>query len=72
MDQLKKNKEFIAEYFSALSGTTKKPSMLGKYVSDPELSQLIDFFEAVFPLYEIYADEMTAEGNRVVVRARFR
>jgi predicted ester cyclase len=72
MEQLKKNKEFIAEYFSSLSGTTKKPSMLSKYVSDPELSQHIEFFEAVFPLYEIYADEMTAEGNRVVVRARFR
>jgi predicted ester cyclase len=72
MDQLKKNKEFIAEYFSTLSGTSKKPNMLSKYVSDPELSQHIEFFEAVFPLYEIYADEMTAEGNRVVVRARFK
>ncbi len=72
MDNLKKNKEFIAEYFSALSGTIKTPSMLAKYVSDPELSQHIDFFEAVFPRYEIYADEMTAEGNRVVVRARFK
>ncbi len=72
MDQLKKNKEFIAEYFSALSGKEKNPSMLSKYVDDPELSQHIEFFEAVFPLYEVYSDEMTAEGNRVVVRARFK
>lgn len=43
-----------------------------KYVDDPELCQHIDFFDAVFPRYELYADEMTAEGNRVVVRARFK
>jgi predicted ester cyclase len=72
MDQLKKNKEFIAEYFSAVSGTSKKSNLLSKYVSDPELAHHIEFFEAVFPLYEVYADEMTAEGNRVVVRARFK
>ena len=32
----------------------------------------IIFFDTVFPNYEIFADEMTAEGNRVVVRARLK
>jgi predicted ester cyclase len=72
MDQLKKNKEFIVEYFNAISGVIKTPSIVNRYASDPELCQHIEFFEAVFPRYELYVDEMTAEGNRVVVRARFK
>jgi hypothetical protein len=70
MDQLKKNKEFIVEYFNAISGVVKTPSLVNRFVDDPELYQHIEFFEAVFPRYELYIDEITAEANRVVVRAR--
>ncbi|MEO5998795.1 MAG: ester cyclase, partial [Chitinophagaceae bacterium] len=28
--------------------------------------------DKAFPSYEIFSDEMTSEGNRVVVRARFK
>jgi SnoaL-like polyketide cyclase len=72
MDQLKKNKELVIEYFNELSGVLKTRAVVNKYVDDPELCQHIDFFDAVFPRYELYADEMTAEGNRVIVRARFK
>jgi predicted ester cyclase len=34
--------------------------------------QHIAFFETVFPGYEILADEITAEDNRVVVKARLK
>ena len=67
MQQLQQNKEFIIRYFNALSGVPKTQELLEKYITDEELIGHIDFFEAVFPGYEVISDEMTAEGNRVVV-----
>jgi predicted ester cyclase len=70
MEQTKKNKEFIIRYFNALSGVTKTKELVEQYITDEKLKEHIAFFEAAFPKYEVFADEMTAEGNRVVVRAR--
>src|SRR5215831_8908518 len=72
MEQLKRNKEFIIRYFNALSGITKTRELMEKYIADEELMGHIAFFDSVFPNYEVFADEMTAEGNRVVVRARMK
>ena len=72
MEQHKQNKEFIIHYFNALSGVPKTRELLEKYITDEELIGHIAFFEAAFPGYEVFADEMTAEGNRVVVRARLK
>jgi len=72
MEQHKQNKEFIVRYFNALSGVPKTRELLEKYITDEELIGHIAFFEAAFPGYEVFADEMTAEGNRVVVRARLK
>jgi steroid delta-isomerase-like uncharacterized protein len=69
MEQVKKNKEFIIRYYNALSGGTKTREMLTEYITDPELIEHIIFFDRVFPKYEMVIEEMTAEGNRVVVRA---
>ena len=70
MDTLQKNKQLIIEYFNAVSGVKKTRQLMEKYVSDQHLIEHIEFFDSVFPAYEIFADEMVAEGNRVVVRAR--
>ena len=72
MDQQKQNKEFVIRYFNALSGVSKTRESLEKFVADEELIGHISFFESVFPRYEVFADEMTAEGNRVVLRARMK
>lgn len=72
MEQLKKNKEFIIRYFNAVSGVTKTRELCMEYMTDTELAEHIAFFDSVFPRYEIFADEMTAEGNKVVVRARMK
>ena len=72
MSQQSKNKEFIIEYFNAFSGKEKPRQLVEKYVSDEALIEHIDFFESVFPLYEIFAHEMLAEGNKVMVKAGFR
>jgi len=73
MDQQQKNKEFIINYFNDLAtGVPKTRAFLEKYMTDEALIAHIEFFEAAFPLYEIYIDEMTAEGNRVIVQARLK
>jgi predicted ester cyclase len=70
MDTLQKNKGLVIDYFNAISGVKKTRELLEKYISDKHLVEHIEFFDSVFPAYEIFADEMLAEGNRVVVRAR--
>jgi predicted ester cyclase len=72
MEQQKKNKEFIIRYITALGGVTKTREIMEEYIADEELINHIIFFDTVFPKYEMFADEITAEGNRVVVRARLK
>jgi len=73
MDQQQKNKEFIINYFNALASADSKPrELLEKYMTDEALIGHIEFFETAFPHYEVFADEMTAEGNRVIVQARMK
>jgi predicted ester cyclase len=73
MQQQNQNKAFITRYFNALGGGgSKTKELLEKYIADEELLQHIAFFETVFPGYEVIADEMTAEDNRVVVKARLK
>jgi len=73
MDQQQKNKEFIINYFNDLAtGAPKSRTLLEKYMTDEALIGHIEFFEAAFPRYEVYIDEMTAESNRVIVQARLK
>ncbi len=72
MEQQKKNKEFIIRYINAISGVTKTREVMEQYMTDEELLGHILFFDTAFPKYEMFADEITAEGNRVVIRARFK
>jgi predicted ester cyclase len=71
MEQQKQNKEFIIRYYNAISGVIKTRELLQSYITDESLLEHIAFFDAAFPGYEMFADEMTAEDNRLVVRARF-
>ena len=72
MEQQRKNKEFIINYFNAISGAPKTRELMDQYMTDQALIVHIDFFEIAFPRYEIYIDEMTAEGNRVIVKSHFK
>ena len=72
MNQQKKNKEFIMEYINAGSGKIKTRELLEKYNGDPGLVDNILFIESVFPKYEIGVDEVLAEGDRVMIRARLK
>ncbi len=72
MTQAMKNKEFILHYYNTVSGAIKTREMLRQFIDDPALIDGITFIDGAFPGYEMTAEEMTAEGNRVVVRARMR
>ncbi len=72
MDQLKKNKAFIAEYLHAISSVGKTRELLSRYIDDQHLIEHILFFESAFPKYELIADEITCEDNRVVLYGRFK
>jgi predicted ester cyclase len=68
------NKEFIRRYFAALSGKDKPPALVDQFVadSDAELKQHIAYAESAFPRYELVAEDMIAEGDRVVARCFLR
>ena len=72
MEQQRKNKEFIINYFNAMAEAPSPvpDELIKKYITDEALIGHIRFFEKVFPNYEVVADEMTAEGNRVIVKGR--
>ncbi|MFN8252459.1 MAG: ester cyclase [Ferruginibacter sp.] len=70
MSQIQKNKEFIINYFTEMSGVPKSRALSGKFIKDQALIGHIEFFEKAFPCYGISVEEITAEGNRVIVRAR--
>ena len=70
MVSIKKNKEFLLSYFQALNGVEKTPELCDQWMTDQKLKEHVIFLDAIFPNYKGIADEMTAEGNRVVVRAR--
>jgi predicted small metal-binding protein/ketosteroid isomerase-like protein len=66
------NKNLITRYFAAISGKAKSAAAIAEFTDSPELEQHIEIFEAAFPRYELLADEMIAEGDKVAVCARFR
>ena len=66
------NKTFIRRYFEAISGKDKATAVVDRYVTDEELKHHIAFYEAAFPNYEFIAEDMIAEGDKVVVRSTFR
>mgnify|MGYP006296516935 CR=1 FL=1 len=73
-DIAEENKQFMNQYLGALSGKPKPAEIVNKYVadSDQDLKNHIAMFEAAFPKYELIAEDMVAEGDKVAVRATFR
>ena len=65
------NKALIHRYFDAISGKDKPPEVVNRYATDEELKHHIALYEASFPHYQLIAEDMIAEGDKVVVRATF-
>lgn len=65
------HKQLIESYLKALSGQAKTEGLIDQYVADPALKEHIQQAEAAFPMYEIVADELVAEGDTVALRGTF-
>ncbi len=63
------NKALIRRYFDAISGKDKPAAVLNEYIMDESLTHHIMMAEAGFPRYDLVAEEMIAEGDKVVVQA---
>lgn len=63
------NKALIQAYFSALA-KDKSPTVVDQFVTDEALKHHITFFEVAFPRYQLIADDLIAEGDKVVARCR--
>jgi predicted ester cyclase len=63
------NKAFILRYFEAMN-KDKSPASVDQCVadSDPELKEHIAVMEAAFPGYQLRAEDLVAEGDKVAVR----
>ena len=66
------HRDFVLDYWNAISGKAKTPELSKTYITDLELLGHIAFFEAAFPKYELFPDDFICEDDKVVVRARFR
>ena len=64
------NKEFIRNYFEALSGKPKTPELVDQYVAEQPLKDHILTNEAAFPGYELRVEHMIAEDDLVSVIGR--
>ncbi len=70
MENLKKNREFILRYYNAISGEEKTQELCEQFMDDEKLIEHIKFFDKAFPKYELFIEEMVAEGNKVIVQGR--
>ena len=68
----RKNKEFVMRFIREMSGIRKDRKHIEQFVADERLIQHFLFFENLFPANELLIDELTAEGDRVICRARMR
>jgi predicted ester cyclase len=62
------NKALITRYLEAISGKPKPESVLRLFIAEQQLIEHILVAEAAFPLYELVADEILADGDLVSLR----
>jgi hypothetical protein len=72
MSRTTKNRQFILDYYRTISGTEKTEVLMKLFTTDTKLIHHVLFFEKLFPKYEIFTDEITTEGDRVIIQGRKR
>jgi predicted ester cyclase len=61
------SRQFILEYLGAIS-LDKSEAVLDKYIADEELKGHVLYFESGLPNYQLNAQDIIAEKNKVTVR----
>lgn len=64
----KASRSLVMRYLAALNNQRKTPALIDRFASDPALLAHIMAFESGFPGYNLLADEVIADGDRVAVR----
>ncbi|MBL7862715.1 MAG: ester cyclase [Cyclobacteriaceae bacterium] len=72
MATTKLNKELIIRFVNELNAVKKERHHIEQFVADEVLVQHFLFFDHLFPGNELLIDELTAEGNRVILRTRMK
>jgi predicted ester cyclase len=65
-------KDLLKTFYARFSGQAKNQSDLDAFMTDEKLKQHIGFFEAAFPNYELYIQDIIGEGDKVAVRVLFK
>ena len=63
-------KRLILEYLEGISGKSKTPDLIARYVSDEGLIEHIMAYEKSFPCYELIAEDIICELDKVAIRGR--
>ena len=61
-------KSFMGRYFEALM-KDKSDATVDQFVTDENLKQHIRMFEEAFPGYQLSAEDLIVEGDRVAIRS---
>ena len=72
MEKTERNKKLVMEYSLAMSRGPKTEAAIRQYTDLPSHINGILMYEAAFPGYTIFIEEMTAEGDDVIVHGVFR
>lgn len=66
--QTEASRSLVLRYLAALNNQRKSPELIERFAADPALTEHVMAFEAGFPDYNLLADEVIADGDRVAVR----
>ena len=72
MEKAERNKKLILEYCTAMGNGPKTEDTIRRYSTLPSHIAGILMYEAGFPGYHIFIEDMTAEGDDVIVHGVFR
>ena len=71
MEKTERNKKLILEYTLAMTQSPKTEEVIRRFSALPSHIDGILMYEAAFPGYTIFIEEMTAEGDDVIVHGVF-
>ena len=73
-EKLERNKKFLIGYYTALvdAGEETGEAVIRQYTTNASYIKSVLAFRRAFPNYEIFLEDMTAEGDFVIAHGQFR
>ncbi len=73
-EKLQRNKKFIMSYYTAMvdAGEETGEDIIRQYTKKESYIKAVLIFRRAFPNYEIFAEDITAEGDFVIAHGIFR